>query len=178
MKRSNYILLRPNFLSYLRIALTPLLCGLLLTLNHCARLGAAILFLAACFTDYADGYIARRTKQKSELGAILDPFADKVLTFTTSCTLMYLQSCTFGQFVCLCGLLIRDVGMMTLRSAFGHKKLPVSRLSQWKTGLQMTGLFLMISPLSWHPKTSLTTLALWGALLCGSLTTTRSLRIL
>lgn len=43
------------------------------------RVAAMIIFLAACVTDALDGWIARRTGQKTRLGALLDPMADKIL---------------------------------------------------------------------------------------------------
>ena len=70
----------PNLLTILRILLTPLLVILLLE----ERLSAALLiFIAAGVTDGLDGLIARLYKQKSRLGAILDPLADKLLLAST-----------------------------------------------------------------------------------------------
>lgn len=43
------------------------------------RVMALVLFLTACLTDALDGWIARRTGQKTRLGALLDPMADKIL---------------------------------------------------------------------------------------------------
>jgi len=66
----------PNFLTLLRIIAVPVF--LILVSN--GRYGAAFaLFLAAGVTDAADGVIARLTGQHSELGASLDPLADKLL---------------------------------------------------------------------------------------------------
>ena len=44
-----------------------------------ARAAAAVLFFLAALTDCLDGYVARRFKQESRLGAALDPVADKLL---------------------------------------------------------------------------------------------------
>jgi cardiolipin synthase len=66
-----------NLLTCLRIAL--LIPFLLLISN--GRFGLALLvFFVASLTDFADGYIARRYRQQSNLGRILDPLADKLLT--------------------------------------------------------------------------------------------------
>ena len=47
-----------------------------------ARVGAAVAFGLAAATDGVDGYIARHLNQRSELGALLDPIADKGLILT------------------------------------------------------------------------------------------------
>jgi cardiolipin synthase len=66
----------PNVLTIFRILLTPLLAWLLLD----NRLGAALtVFFLAGMTDGLDGLIARLFNQKSQLGAYLDPLADKLL---------------------------------------------------------------------------------------------------
>lgn len=66
----------PNALTFLRILLAPLVVILLWKTYWAA---AAILFLLASLTDWLDGFLARRLKQTSSLGQILDPLADKVL---------------------------------------------------------------------------------------------------
>ena len=75
----------PNALTLSRIFVVPLLVVVLLTpfsedwfgiQRHV--LGCA-LFLAAAFTDYLDGRIARSRRQVSRLGILLDPIADKLL---------------------------------------------------------------------------------------------------
>ncbi|MEL7024447.1 MAG: CDP-alcohol phosphatidyltransferase family protein [Pseudomonadota bacterium] len=70
----------PNIISYTRIALVPLVFGALLD----ARFGLALmLFVAAGFSDGLDGFLARRFRWHTELGAILDPIADKLLLIAT-----------------------------------------------------------------------------------------------
>jgi cardiolipin synthase len=66
----------PNFLTLLRIIAVPVF----LILVSYERYGAAlVLFLAAGITDTIDGVIARLTETYSDLGASLDPLADKLL---------------------------------------------------------------------------------------------------
>jgi cardiolipin synthase len=66
----------PNQLTLLRMGLTPLFLILLLSRQEG---GALLVFMLAALTDALDGLIARLWKQKTTLGAYLDPVADKML---------------------------------------------------------------------------------------------------
>ena len=66
----------PNALTLLRLLLIPVF---LVASFHGAYLVAFVVFVSAALTDILDGMIARRFNQKSRIGAILDPAADKGL---------------------------------------------------------------------------------------------------
>lgn len=72
-----------NKITILRILLIPVFIVEVLyyfkTGNELHRLGALLCFAVAAILDGVDGYIARHYNQRSELGAILDPLADKLL---------------------------------------------------------------------------------------------------
>lgn len=68
----------PNLLSAVRILLVPVFVGFYVADMLYA---AVITFVVAGLTDIADGYIARRFNLISNLGKILDPFADKLMQF-------------------------------------------------------------------------------------------------
>lgn len=70
------VLTVPNLLTFLRMALIPVFASLLF---YGYSGWALIVFLIAGVSDGIDGFIARRFKQQSELGTILDPIADKLL---------------------------------------------------------------------------------------------------
>ena len=70
----------PNLLSLLRLALVPLF--LVLILNG-RNLEAIIVLAVASITDYLDGYFARKLKQETRLGQLLDPAADRLYIFAT-----------------------------------------------------------------------------------------------
>jgi hypothetical protein len=70
----------PNFLTLLRIIAIPVFLILLANGNHAA---AFMLFLGAGVTDTVDGALARLTDSRSELGAVLDPMADKLLLLSS-----------------------------------------------------------------------------------------------
>ena len=82
-----------------RILLVPFFIVLVLyyiqTDNEWYRLWAIISFALASLADGLDGYIARRYNQRSELGAILDPLADKLL-LVSAIVLLTLCGSRFG----------------------------------------------------------------------------------
>ncbi|HNX98104.1 MAG TPA: CDP-alcohol phosphatidyltransferase family protein [Candidatus Aminicenantes bacterium] len=69
----------PNFLSLLRLLLTPLILFLIFDFQEAYFLSLLLLYLFTVSLDFLDGFIARRMGQESELGRILDPLADKLL---------------------------------------------------------------------------------------------------
>lgn len=75
----------PNYLTFARIIIVPLLVVVLLTPVADQWFGvsgyalAIVIFLVASFTDILDGHLARRRNQVSTLGKFLDPIADKLL---------------------------------------------------------------------------------------------------
>ena len=66
----------PNQLTWLRLALTMVMFGLI-AFEHYAT--SMVLFIVAASTDWLDGYFARKYNLVTTLGRILDPFADKVI---------------------------------------------------------------------------------------------------
>lgn len=75
----------PNLLSFARLAATPVLGWLIL--GERTALAAALFGLMG-FSDYLDGYIARRTNTVTDLGTTLDPVSDRVLAMTAIVTMM------------------------------------------------------------------------------------------
>lgn len=69
----------PNLLTFLRMGLIPVFASLLF---YGYSKWALAVFLIAGISDGIDGYFARRFKQESELGTIIDPIADKLLMTT------------------------------------------------------------------------------------------------
>ena len=88
----------PNALAFFRILLAPLMFFMLVnapgifTQIHISWINyfAALIFVIASVTDFFDGYIARSWDQKTKLGAILDPLADKMLILAAFLGLMML----------------------------------------------------------------------------------------
>ncbi|MCX5716165.1 MAG: CDP-diacylglycerol--glycerol-3-phosphate 3-phosphatidyltransferase, partial [Candidatus Omnitrophica bacterium] len=74
-----------NRITILRILLVPFFIGSIIYYRSESRLLSILplaIFFTAMLTDVVDGFIARRFNQKTELGTILDPIADKVLIIT------------------------------------------------------------------------------------------------
>ena len=69
----------PNKLSTLRICMVPLFIAAYFLPYHWGAFVAVGIFALAAFTDFLDGYIARKYNMISDLGKLLDPIADKVL---------------------------------------------------------------------------------------------------
>ncbi|HSQ01355.1 MAG TPA: CDP-diacylglycerol--glycerol-3-phosphate 3-phosphatidyltransferase [Candidatus Dormibacteraeota bacterium] len=69
----------PNLISILRILLVPVLVLLLLRPSRTGAVLAALTFFLACWSDFLDGYLARRYGITSRLGKLLDPLADKLI---------------------------------------------------------------------------------------------------
>lgn len=88
----------PNALAFFRILLAPLMFFMLVnaqgifTQIHISWINyfAALIFVIASVTDFFDGYIARCWDQKTKLGAVLDPLADKMLILAAFLGLMML----------------------------------------------------------------------------------------
>ena len=88
----------PNSLTITRIFLVPLLVVVLLTkvkgelvLGLPKDIVGAIIFGIASITDWADGYLARRRKQITPFGQVIDPLADKLLTSAALISLVQLD---------------------------------------------------------------------------------------
>jgi len=77
IKKSDFLLV-PNLLTFLRLFLLPFIFYLLLRNNTSDFIIAMILLGIAYFSDIFDGWLARKLRQESELGKILDPLVDKL----------------------------------------------------------------------------------------------------
>lgn len=77
MKENNFNI--PNVLTFIRLAFIPVVIILIVKRLMMWALG---FFLAACFTDVLDGYIARKYHLQTKLGTWLDPLADKLMALS------------------------------------------------------------------------------------------------
>jgi len=69
----------PNWLTFIRLALIPVFVIFLVEPSRTSLNIAAVIFVLAAITDYADGILARRYAAVTDFGKLLDPLADKIL---------------------------------------------------------------------------------------------------
>ena len=144
----------PNTISVARIFLVPLLVSVLLTkfegrlvIGLPVELVAGAIFGIASLTDWLDGYLARRRKQVTTLGQILDPLADKLLI---SATLISLVQLNLVQSWMVAVIISREIAVTGLRNLAYSRGLtmPASGLGKIKMASQVTAILLLI--LGWE----------------------------
>jgi cardiolipin synthase (CMP-forming) len=137
----------PNVLTLSRIAAIPVLVLLMAARSPACDLAACAVFAAAAVTDYLDGHFARRWRQQSDLGRMLDPIADKLLV---GATLMMLAGegrlFAAGLFPAVV-IMLREILVSGLREYLAGLRvgLPVTSLAKWKTGVQMVALPVLVA---------------------------------
>ena len=145
----------PNTLTLVRIFLVPLLVVVMLT-EFAGRqifgvpkelIGAAI-FGVASITDWLDGYLARRRRQITWLGQVLDPIADKLLTSAAFISLVQLGLAPAWMVALIIGREFAITGLRSLAYTKGIT-IPASPLGKIKMGSQVTAILLLI--LGWRP---------------------------
>jgi CDP-diacylglycerol--glycerol-3-phosphate 3-phosphatidyltransferase len=140
----------PNSLTVSRIFLVPLLVVVLLTKFEGRQIfgvpneivGAAIFGLAS-LTDWADGYLARRRKQITPLGQMIDPLADKLLTLAALISLVQLDLAPAWMVAVILG---RDFAVTALRSLAYSRgvAVPASPLGKIKMVAQVVAILALI----------------------------------
>jgi CDP-diacylglycerol--glycerol-3-phosphate 3-phosphatidyltransferase len=142
----------PNFLTVLRIFFVPVLIVILLTRSpnvvlwgfpmHFEVWGVLIL-LAAAATDWADGYFARRNRQITTLGILLDPIADKLLISAAFISLVDMHLVAGWMVVIIIGREFTILGLRNIASAEGFT-IAASALGKTKMVLQVCAVAVLI----------------------------------
>ncbi len=78
----------PNTITTLRIGVVPVLMLLPVFAHPAGSRAIALCYIAAALTDIVDGWLARRGKQVTRIGQLLDPLADKLLVSTALSVLL------------------------------------------------------------------------------------------
>ena len=158
----------PNFLTVARIALIPVF-GLIYVATDTLYWLVALLFALAAFTDWLDGYLARRLGQTTPFGTFLDPVADKLIVVTA---LVLLIGAHASLWVTLPGVVIvgREIVISALREWMAEMNrrglVAVSWLAQVKTTLQMVAIIILLAnPPHWEPWVVVGTVLLYAAAL-------------
>jgi len=145
----------PIILTWLRIAMIPLLIGLFylpdgwLTVPVRDAL-AALAFVVAALTDWLDGWLARRWNQTSAFGAFLDPVADKLMVCAALLILLSLGRVD----TCIALVIIgREIAISALRewmaSIGARASVAVHWLGKFKTIAQMVAIPCLLYWQSW-----------------------------
>lgn len=138
----------PNAITIARILCAPVFLWMLLTdagADGPLRWWAAVLFIVAIATDGVDGYIARRYEIVTDLGKLLDPIADKVLTGFAFVGLWLLAELPLWVVVVV---LVREVGITVHRLVVASNHVVAAAwMGKLKTVAQAVALGLALLPL-------------------------------
>lgn len=137
-----------NIITVVRILLAPLFV-VLLVLDGGAdgplRIAAAALFIVAIATDGVDGMLARRRNLVTDLGILLDPIADKLLTGAALVMLAVLAELPWWVVVVI---LVREWGITLYRfMVLRDRVVPASRGGKLKTVIQAIAISFALVPL-------------------------------
>jgi CDP-diacylglycerol--glycerol-3-phosphate 3-phosphatidyltransferase len=137
----------PNVLTLLRILAVPVIVVALLGETPNGDALAAGVFALAAFTDGLDGYIARRRRDVTTFGKLMDPLADKLLIVAALVSLVSL-----GRLAAWVAMVIiaRELAVTGLRAVAVEQGVVISAswLGKLKTALQVAAVFALII---WNP---------------------------
>src|SRR3954464_11799263 len=122
----------PNVLTVLRILLVPVLVAALLQEAGAGDTLAAIVFVLASFTDALDGWIARRQKNITTFGKLMDPLADKLLVTAALVSLVSLDRVSAWVAMVIIAREFAVTGLRQLAMEEGHV-IPASMWGKVKT---------------------------------------------
>ncbi|GAA3005824.1 CDP-diacylglycerol--glycerol-3-phosphate 3-phosphatidyltransferase [Microbacterium aurantiacum] len=138
----------PNVITVVRILCAPVFVWMLLADGGDAgplRWWAAVLFIVAIATDGLDGYLARRYEIVTDLGKLLDPIADKVLTGAAFVGLSILGELPWWITIVV---LVREIGITVYRFiVVSDHVLAAAWMGKLKTMAQAVALSLALLPL-------------------------------
>lgn len=138
----------PNILTYGRIIAVPIMAAVLFFgTGHVVHWIAFAIFVAACITDWLDGYLARVWEQQSKLGRMLDPIADKLLVGATLLMLVYTGVLDGWSIWAAIIILSREILVSGLREFLAelNVKVHVTQLAKWKTTCQFIALAILVA---------------------------------
>lgn len=133
----------PNVLTLGRIVVIPFVIWLMLLDTRISAFFACVLFSAAAFTDFLDGWIARNRGLVSLWGKFLDPVADKLIVMACTVTLVALGKLPAWLVVLL---LARETAVTSLRGMAQQEGLVIDVIQsgKWKTAFQLIGLVMLL----------------------------------
>ena len=140
----------PILLTWLRMALIPLMVGVFFLPGHWLTpyeqgVAATVIFVIAAITDWFDGYLARRWNEATSFGAFLDPVADKLIVAGALLLLVQL-----GRTNSIIAFIIvgREIAITALREWMAQmgasKSVAVSSIGKIKTAAQMVAIPMLL----------------------------------
>ena len=140
----------PNAITVSRIFLVPLLVVVLLTkfegrliLGVPKEIVGAAIFGLASLTDWLDGYLARRRKQVTPFGQVIDPLADKLLTSAALISLVQMELAPAWMVAIIMSREFAVTGLRSLAYTRGVA-IPASRLGKIKMVAQVVAILALI----------------------------------
>ncbi|UCB56383.1 MAG: CDP-diacylglycerol--glycerol-3-phosphate 3-phosphatidyltransferase [Thiotrichales bacterium] len=138
----------PNTLSLVRILFIPVFILVYYLPYSWSHIAATAVFAIAGITDWFDGYLARKLGQSSNLGAILDPLADKLMVVVALVLLVADNPSNNWLLFSTLIIISREILISTLREWMAvqgeSKKVAVSYTGKVKTVLQIIAISLLI----------------------------------
>jgi len=133
----------PNLLTLFRIFLVPFLVVALLTRYDAKEYVGLLIFWVAAATDFFDGWFARRRKQVTTLGQLLDPIADKLLVTAAFVSLVQIELASAWMVVVILGreFAVDGLRMIALQNGV---TIPASPLGKYKLVSQIVAISLLI----------------------------------
>ncbi|WP_020559213.1 CDP-diacylglycerol--glycerol-3-phosphate 3-phosphatidyltransferase [Thiofilum flexile] len=137
----------PVMLTWLRIALIPVLIGFFYLPASWAPFAAALTFGIAGITDWADGYYARKYQLESGFGAFLDPVADKLIV-AVALVLIVEREGHFAFTLAAIVIIAREIIISALREWMAklgsHQTVAVAYIGKLKTAAQIIALICLL----------------------------------
>jgi CDP-diacylglycerol--glycerol-3-phosphate 3-phosphatidyltransferase len=166
----------PNLLTLIRIFLVPLVVAALVQQNLRLQIGnkllvandffAVTLFWAAALTDLLDGYLARRWKQVTTVGTLLDPVADKLLISAALISLVEIRLLPGWMVILIIGREFAVSGLRSIAAAEGYT-IKAGELGKSKMMLQVVGVTLVMLSIRWSGLRVFALAAMWAVVVMG-----------
>jgi len=132
----------PNAITLARLCLLPVFLYVLFGKDN--RADAAWLLGAIAYTDWIDGWVARKLNQTSVFGSVFDPFVDRMLFIVATIGVMIDGG--VPSWLCI-AIMVREIaigGAMLVGTMFGMQRFAVSYWGKWYTLLLMTSVPLLL----------------------------------
>ena len=143
MTKSVHGITGPTYLTLLRMVLSIAFMVFATLPDTWAKITALVIFIVASITDEIDGNWARKSKQVTDLGAFLDPLADKMLVNLAFLILVYMGIVPLWVFATI---LVRDFAVDGMRMMAARQNITIaaSFYGKLKTTVQMIALIVIL----------------------------------